>query len=352
MRASPGCELRVGSIFFGGGTPSLLTPEQIGRILDAAWSRFDVAADAEVTLEANPNDLSLDYLRRLREAGVNRLSIGVQSFDDCHLRRLGRRHDAAGAIAAYEAARAAGFDNVSLDLMFALPDQTLAEWQASLERAIALGPEHLSLYNLTVEPETPFAEWQATGKLTVPDDDAAADMVELAIDWLDRAGYAHYEISNWARQDPAVDFRAQHNLRYWRNQPYLGVGAGAHSSLAGYRFANVRSVPGYIARIGGGASPVDEWEMVSPVTAMGETMMLGLRLSEGVSVERFRRWHHVSPEDVFGATLAELERLGLVERGAGDPDGGGQGGGVIRLTPRGRMLGNEVFGRFVSLDGA
>ncbi|HLZ09573.1 MAG TPA: radical SAM family heme chaperone HemW, partial [Chloroflexota bacterium] len=225
---------RIGSIFLGGGTPSLLTPNQMGRILDAA-REWDVSSGAEITIEANPDDLSIDYLRTIRQIGVNRLSIGVQSFDDRLLRKLGRRHGAAKAIAAFDLTRRAGFDNVSLDLMFALPGQTLRLWEETVARAIALEPDHLSLYNLTVESGTPFGDWAAAGKLSVPDDDASADMYEVAMDRLGNAGYRHYEISNWARLDGGRDLRGHHNLRYWRNQPYFGIGAGAHSSCAGYR---------------------------------------------------------------------------------------------------------------------
>ena len=240
--ALPDCDpspaFRIGSVFLGGGTPSLLSPAQIGRILDAA-REWEISLGAEVTIEANPDDPTVDYLRAIRDAGVNRLSFGVQSFDDAMRRNLGRRHGGAKAIAAFGLARQAGFDNVSIDLMFALPGQTLAQWEDTVTRAIALDPDHLSLYNLTVEAGTPFGDWAARGKLTVPDDDAAADMYELAIDRLGEAGYRHYEISNWARRDSSRDLRAQHNLRYWRNQPYFGIGAGAHSSYANHRYANL-----------------------------------------------------------------------------------------------------------------
>lgn len=236
--SNPATPFEIGSIFFGGGTPSLLTPAQIGRVIDAA-REWDVVPGAEITIEANPDDPTVDYLRAIRESGVNRLSFGVQSFDDAMLRKLGRRHGGAKAIEAFGFARQAGFDNVSIDLMFALPGQTLDQWKETLARAIALEPDHLSLYNLTVEAGTPFGDWAARGKLTVPDDDAAADMYELAIDCLAEAGYRYYEISNWARVDSSRDFRAQHNLRYWRNQPYFGIGAGAHSSFAKHRYANV-----------------------------------------------------------------------------------------------------------------
>lgn len=330
---------RVGSIFFGGGTPSLLPPEDLLQVLDAA-RRWPLAPGAEVTIEANPDDRSLDYYRTIREAGVNRLSLGVQSFDDAALRRLGRRHDARDAEEAARLARRAGFDNLNLDLMFALPEQSLEQWRDSVDRAIALGPEHLSLYNLTIEPDTPFGAWQAAGQLTVPDDDLAADMYELAIDRLAAAGYQHYEISNWARQDATRDLRAQHNLRYWRNQPYFGVGAGAHSYFGGSRYANLRAPAQYVARVDRGESTVESAEPIDRAREMAETMMLGLRLAEGVSVAAFRQRFGVEPDDVYRDVLVELADYGLVT--AVD--------GVIRLTERGRFLGNEVFVRFVGPD--
>lgn len=327
---------RIGSVFFGGGTPSLVSGDQVKAVLNAA-ATWPTVAGGEVSLEANPCDLSLAYLQEIREAGVNRLSLGVQSFDDAMLRRLGRRHDVAMARNAFAQARAAGFDNVSIDLMFGLPGQTLSHWQTTLEHALALQPDHLSLYNLTIEPDTPFGTWAAAGKLVVPDDDAAADMYQAAIDRLGDAGYDQYEISNWSRRDLHRDFRAQHNLRYWRNLPYFGVGAGAHSSFGGFRYANVCAPLGYVARARADESVVEECERINPELEMGETMMLGLRLAEGIDVSRFQQRFGCSPRDVYGSTLIELEGLGLLALDDGR----------IRLTMRGRFLGNEVFCRFL-----
>ncbi len=363
----------IGTIYFGGGTPSLLTPSQVETVLAAA-RRWPLASQAEISLEANPGDLSVAHLRALRDLGVNRLSLGIQSFDDAVLRRLGRRHDAATAIAAFDQARQAGFDNISLDLMFALPNQTLEHWNRTIDRALDLAPEHLSLYNLTIEPGTPFAAWVEAGKLTVPDDDVAADMYEAAIDRLGAAGYTQYEISNWARCSSPIllqrgdrlnrrhdetssgvfpsshsavacsgveaerDVRAQHNLRYWRNQPYFGVGAGAHSSFGGYRYVNLLSPLAYIAHVNAGKSPVETAEEIDVWRDMSDTMILGLRLAEGVSVDGFRERFGYSPCDVFADVLTDLETLGLltIENGR------------VALTRRGRLLGNEVFCRFLS----
>lgn len=336
VAAPPSERFRIGSIFFGGGTPSLLAPGYLEGILGAARV-WPIADDAEITLEANPDDLHLAYLQALRALGINRLSLGVQSFDDEMLRRLGRRHDSATAIAAIEQARQAGFANVSIDLMFALPDQSLAHWEATIDRALALRPDHLSLYNLTIEPETPYHTWVAKGKLTVPDDDQAADMYQAAIDRLGTAGYHHYEISNWAWIDDPRDLRAQHNLRYWRNQEYFGVGAGAHSSYQGYRYADLRLPAPYIQRVQRGESPVESVEPIGRKLAMGETMMLGLRLAEGVDLAGFRARFGRAPADVYGPTITELTTSGLIT--ANDR--------YLALTARGKFLGNEVFRRFL-----
>jgi len=337
----PGHELEprsftVGSIFLGGGTPSMLSIQQVADILDAckAWT---VDPRAEVTIEANPDDPTVEYLRALRELGVNRVSFGVQSFDDAMLKQLGRRHDAQTARAAYQNARKAGFGNVSLDLMFALPGQTLAEWLWTLDEAIALGPDHLSVYNLTIEDGTQFGAWAAKGKLAIPDDDLAADMYEATMERLAVNGYRQYEISNWSRALPDGETRALHNLRYWRNQPYFGVGAGAHSSYQGFRYANLRSPATYIQRVAARESAVDFVEIIQRELEMAETMILGLRLNDGVDAQGFRSRFGELPEDVYQDLLLELHGFGLVTRQDNR----------IQLTHRGRLVGNDVFYRFL-----
>jgi oxygen-independent coproporphyrinogen-3 oxidase len=327
---------RIGSIFLGGGTPSLLSVEQVERILEASHTwQYDTSA--EVTLEVNPDDPTFEYLSGLRRVGINRLSFGVQSFNDDMLSRLGRRHDAQTARDAYDRARRAGFDNVSLDLMFALPGQSLSDWLATLDEAIALAPDHLSAYTLTIEEGTPFGAWAAAGKLTVPDDDQAADMYEAAIDRLGQSGYQQYEISNWARTDPDRDLRAHHNLRYWRNQPYFGVGAGAHSSFARYRYANLRSPAAYISRTRKGHPTLVDAEYVAPELEMSESMILGLRLTEGIDRLAFQHRFGCVPEEVYGPLIAEFRGGGLLTEDEGR----------LALTYRGRMVGNEVFCRFL-----
>ncbi len=328
------------TLFFGGGTPSLLPAADVARLVRACRNAFDVAADAEVTLEANPNGVDAAYFAGLLDAGVTRLSLGAQTLQRRGLRVLGRLHEAGDTAAAVAAARAAGFANVSLDLIFGWPGQTLAAWEADLAAVLAgdVGgslPDHLSLYGLIVEPGTPMADGVARGIFTLPDDDASADLYEAAIARLAAAGYLHYEVANWARE-PALASR--HNLVYWRNGEYAGLGAGAHGHCAGCRTMNHPLPVTYCAAVERGELPVANTERISPETAMGETMMLGLRLLRGgISAAAFQTRHGLALDAVFGDSISDLARHGFVER-AGDR---------VRLTPRGLMLANDVCARFV-----
>ncbi len=339
---------RVRTVFIGGGTPSHIPAAEVASVCEVLRGAFAVQRDAECTLEANPGDCGRGKLSAYLDAGVNRLSVGVQSFDDELLRTLGRRHDAAGPAKAVERARGAGFRNVSLDLMYGVPGQTTEGWQTSLDLALAHAPEHLSLYALTLEPGTPMHEDVNRGRTMEPDPDLAAAMYEFAEHALDGAGYRHYEISNWAQ--PGRE--CLHNLAYWRTEPFLGVGGGAHSFLAGYRFANVSSPEAYVerllpARVPGdvadpvaamrGAGAVDAAEPVTPRLLLADTMMMGLRLDTGVSRAAFAACFGVGLTATFGPVIDELSGAGVLEA---DERG-------IRLTSRGRLLGNEVFGRFV-----
>jgi len=341
------------TIYFGGGTPSLVPVAHIEKILRACAVSFDVARDAEITLEANPGTLDANKLRDLRALGVNRLSIGVQVFDDAALRRLNRGHTVADALAMFEQARRAGFDNLNLDLIYGLPLQTLAEWRATLDRAIALAPEHLSVYALKVEEHTGLEHQIARGKYAPPDDDLAADMYELAQDVLDAAGYAQYEISNWSLRNrdwrleirdasrnlhsPISNLQSLHNLTYWHNEPYLGFGAGAHSYTNHSRYWNVLSPIEYIARIARGQDPVAEREKISRAIEIAETMFLGLRLNEGILFEKFAQRFGEEAREKFGGEFRELRERGLIE----------VDDARVRLTRRGRLLSNEVFWRFL-----
>jgi putative oxygen-independent coproporphyrinogen III oxidase len=326
------------TLFFGGGTPSLLAAEDIGRLIKACRDAFAVDEAAEVTLEANPNSVDEAYFAGLLEAGVNRLSIGVQTLQRRGLRNLGRQHEAEDALSAFRAARAAGFANLSLDLIFGWPGHSLEAWQQDLETILSWpggGPDHLSLYSLIVEPGTPLADGVSRGIVTVPDDDATADLYELAIDLLARSGWTHYEIANWAR---APELTSRHNAIYWRNGDYAGLGAGAHGSIGGRRWMNHLLPLTYIKAIEGNAETESNCETISAQTAMGETMMLGLRLlDEGVDDDAFLDKHGVTLNEVFGVTIDELAEIGMIERRLGN----------VRLTYRGMMLANDVCARFV-----
>jgi oxygen-independent coproporphyrinogen-3 oxidase len=340
--AESGVVDRVDTLYFGGGTPSLLPIADMERLLVALRRRFDIALGAEVTAEANPETVDVAYLRALRRLGVNRLSIGVQSFDNAELRFLGRIHDAARAEEACHAAREAGFDSVSIDLIFGLPRQTTEQWRRSLEKAVAVGPDHLSLYALTLEEDTPLARRVAAGECQEPDPDVQAEMYTWSSEQLAEAGYEQYEISNWSRPG----HRCRHNLTYWQSRPYLGLGAGAHSYVDGYRLANQRLPDRYIelVPIGGGAWPCDpsppQVESVEQPDAgreLSDAIILGLRLTEGVWLAGLSERFGVDVGERFGGETRELEALGLLESVDGQ----------IRLTERGRLLGNEAFQRFL-----
>lgn len=336
----------VPTIFIGGGTPTILPPAFLAQLLAACREAFDIAPDAEVTSEANPGTVDQAHFAALRALGVNRLSMGVQSFDDAELRWLGRIHDAAGAETAFAAARSAGFTNINLDLIFGLPGQQPETWARTLARAVTLSPEHLSLYSLTVEQGTPLADQVHRGLIAEPDDDLAAELYETACTFLAQNGYTQYEISNWAKDEspPTASperrptFGCRHNLVYWRREPYLGFGAGAHSFEAERRWWNVRPVPEYLSRLASGQSPEAGCETIERRLALGEAMMLGLRLvDEGVTDTRFRAQFGVGLEEVFRVEIGRVVARGLLER---RPDG-------VRLTPAGRLLGNQVFAEFL-----
>ena len=337
---------QVDTIFFGGGTPSLMKGEWIEALIDSVRKEYALEKDAEISLEANPGTLSPSFPARLLEAGVNRLSIGVQSFFDRDLALLGRIHSPSQAVDAIHSARRAGFSNISLDLMFGIPGQSLADWQVNLHQAIALQPNHLSLYSLILEPGTQLFEDVQNGKLQPVSEDLSADMYELALDKLVEEGFSHYEISNWSRGEA---FEARHNKIYWKNQPYLGVGAGAHSSLNGLRVANVTTIEEYIQRVNnlpaglGNPSPAAEETLkLDPYTMQQETMMLGMRLTrEGVSDHEFLDRFGKSIQDVFPKELERVLARKLVEWRI-FPDGP-----HLVLTRGGVLLGNQVFQEFV-----
>jgi len=324
---------QVATVYLGGGTPTSLSLDLLAGMLEACREHFVLLEDVEISIEANPGTVDAGYLSALRGLRINRLSLGAQSFADEMLSLLGRVHTAAETRETYRLARQAGFENVNLDLIYSLPTQTLGEWQDDLLEAIALRPEHLSLYCLSIEESTPLADMISTGKVPNPDADLAAAMYSWAEESLDTAGYEHYEISNWAR----AGYECQHNITYWQNRPYLGLGAGAHSFYDSVRYHNVLQPDEYVRLILAGQSSVARREQIDCTLEMSETMIMGLRLCEGVLFREFEERFHRSLVTVYGDRIRELVDQGLL-------DVNGRG---VRLTTRGRLLGNEVFERFL-----
>ncbi|HEX7737229.1 MAG TPA: radical SAM family heme chaperone HemW [Ktedonobacteraceae bacterium] len=332
-RVPDGSPRRSRTIFFGGGTPSLISVEQISRVLAACRSAFAVDEGAEVTLEANPGTLSQEQLQGLRTSGVNRLSLGSQSFDAGLLRSLGRIHSPKEITQAVQFARQASFSSINLDFMFGLPDQSMRQWQETLDQALDLRPEHLSLYSLIIEEGTPFKTWTDEGRITPGDEDLCADMYEYAEERLRAAGYINYEISNWS----LPGHQCQHNLTYWWNLPYIGMGAGAHSFFAGRRFSDVLDPQEYIRQLKAGQMPVAESTEVSRLAEMTETSFLGLRTAMGLHLPTFARRFGETFDQFVGERLRAVEEAGLLEH---ERD-------WLRLSERGRLLGNEVFFRLL-----
>ena len=324
---------RSRTIFFGGGTPSLLSVSQVSRILDACYNNFAVDEDAEITLEANPGTLSREQLVGLRAAGVNRLSMGAQSFDAELLKTLGRIHSPKDITQAVRDAQAAGFTSINVDFMFGLPGQTMRHWRETIERALDLHIEHLSLYSLIIEEGTPFYTWTHEGRITPGDEDLCADMYEYADERLHAAGYVNYEISNWS----LPGFQSRHNLTYWHNLPYIGMGAGAYSSFGGRRFSNVREPAEYIRMLKAQQWPEVESETVDKAQAMSETAFLALRTAQGLHLPTFEQRFALPFAQFAGDRLHMVEEAGLLERETE----------WLRLSKRGRLLGNEVFLRLL-----
>jgi oxygen-independent coproporphyrinogen-3 oxidase len=345
-------DTQVHTVFFGGGTPSLLSVSQYEDIFRSIQDNFQLLSDSEISLEANPGTCTLKYLKALRSLGFNRISFGVQSANPNELRILERIHDYGDVVDAVKWSRQAGFGNLNLDLIYGLPEQTLSQWQNSLNLTLGLNPEHLSLYALTLEHGTPFGRWADRGLLPVPDPDVAAEMYEWAGERLALAGYEQYEISNWSKPGR----QCRHNLQYWRNLTYLGFGAGAHGYGAGYRYSNVLHIKKYISRMTDSNDEIHPFPLSSANVNqhrnsaredMQETMMTGLRLTrEGVSTRVFAQRFNLTLSEAFGDDVEDLLRLELVEwvdvpQAVNDPDR------RLRLTKRGRLLGNQVFMRFV-----
>src|SRR5262245_36702810 len=321
------------TIYFGGGTPSLLEPDEVARIIAACQASFDVAADREVTLEANPETVTEARLAAFRAAGVNRLSFGVQSFRDEELRRLSRLHSADRARAALAEARAAGFDNVSLDLMMWLPEQSVGAWLESVHCAIELSPEHLSLYLLEIYPNAPLKEDMARARWSQAPDDDAASMYLTAMERLEAAGYEQYEISNVARSGR----RSRHNLKYWTDGEWIGFGCGAHSTRWGVRWKNVSATDEYVVRISRTESIKVEERRQTPAERLGDALFTGLRLTEGIDLAEINARYSVDVWQQYGAELEPFLEQGCLRRE----------GARLWLTRTGMLLAHEVMTVFV-----
>jgi len=322
----------IETVFFGGGTPSLFAPASIGRVLAGVNDWFHLSPDVEITLEANPGTVGSDALLEFRSSGVNRVSLGVQSFQDRHLETLGRIHKAETARNAIERAREAGFHSINTDLIFGIPGQSGDDWRADLEATVDLAPEHIAAYGLTYEEGTLFHAWRRAEKIRPASEDEEADMFTEAAGVLTRAGYEHYEISNYALPGHAC----RHNLTYWRRRMYLGIGAGAHSFAPtprhGVRLANARPPQQYMALVDQKGHAVVTDERLGRQEAIGEFLFLGLRLLEGIDREEFEESFGVPPEEARPA-LGWLVEAGLLKRGQDR----------IRLTSKGLLQADSVF---------
>ena len=343
----------VHTVFFGGGTPSLLSAPQFNSVLKALRTAFTFSADAEISIEANPGTISPEKLNGIRKAGINRISFGVQSANTEELRMLERIHDFFTVIEAVSTARKAGFDNLNLDLIYGLPQQTLSTWQTTLQRIVNLHPEHISAYALTLEHGTPFGRWSSKGLLPLPDSDLAAEMYEYAEEFLASNGYVNYEISNWAKPN----YACKHNMQYWRGLPYLAFGAGAHGYTNGYRYSNVLRIKTYIERLSlPSASRLLPFPLSSaavnqhrqtPQDELSEYMMTNLRLTRtGITESDFRLRFGSGLLDIYPKEIEELIHNGLLEF-AKTSELLENSEVCLRLTKRGRLLGNQVFMRFI-----
>lgn len=320
------------TLYFGGGTPTILDPKRISGIMSALRKKAAFDPEAEATIEANPEAVGPGKLRALRDTGLNRLSLGVQSFNDQALKLLGRVHDGKRARQAFEQARAAGFDNVSIDLIFGIPGQGLEQWKEELSKAVALCPEHISAYCLSYEPGTELAAWRDLGQIEPCENDMEAEMFLEAIDVLGQAGYQHYEISNFAKPG----YRSRHNLNYWKCGDYLGLGAGAHSHLGGRRWANIASSAEYAAKAEIGGSTIGFEEDLTWEQRIFEAIFLGLRMVEGIDLEDFRGKWGKSPLDHRPEAWDDLFSRGQAILA----------GPYIRLSTKGLLLADELLSVF------
>ena len=326
-------ERTFATLFIGGGTPTIYGGNELAHLVGLCLASFNFTEDAEITVEANPNTVTMEALTALRRAGVNRLSLGVQAFSGRLLGALGRSHTKGEACAAIKAARKAGFANINLDLMYGLPGQSVADWRESLDQALAFGPEHLACYELTIEEETPFARLVDRGELILPEEEEALAMAALTHDLLAQAGLQRYEISNYA----VPGCQCRHNLNYWRNGSYLGLGAGAVSCLSGFRFSTVREPEPFTGLVQKGELPLAEGECLPLAARFRESVVMGLRMLDGVSFARMQRRFGLTPPGYYGNILDELQEQGLVVVTQDS----------LRLTEAGLPVANQVLARLV-----
>ena len=323
----------IKTIFLGGGTPTTLNPFQLERILKECVNEFTIASNTEITIEANPATVDIELMKSIRTMGYNRISIGVQSFDKAELKLLDRAHGPKEIHSTVDCARKAGFDNLSLDLMFAVPNQSLSSWESNLNKALEKNPEHLSTYNLTIEQGTAFSKLQSNGKLIMPDDDHQLELYKKTIEHLTKKGFHHYEISNFAHRGK----ECKHNITYWENKNTLGLGAGASSYINGTRFKNINLPAHYIRQVKEKKIAIQHSETLEPRQAMGETIMLGLRLLQGISIHQFEKRFQVSFINFFRniiSTLKEKE-LVIIEKD------------YLRLSPKGLFWADSVILEFI-----
>ena len=317
------------TIFIGGGTPSILSANALEQLFADIQKHFQICPDAEITVECNPGTVNGEKLSVMKNAGVNRLSFGLQAMQDETLRQLGRIHTVDEFLHSYHLAREHGFDSINIDLIFALPKQTKEAWQHTLSETIALEPEHISAYNLVMEESTPFYEWWKAGELVLPAEDTEADMFQWTIETLTSHGYTHYEICNFARPNREV----KHNLVYWNNQEYVGLGVGACGYVDGVRYTNIRGIRPYIEALHQHKKPISETERLTGHAEKAETLMLALRKREGICLADYERRFGEKLEVEFGETIQKWTDLDLLE----------QNGTHLRFTQRGLFLANEVF---------
>ncbi|MCG3161565.1 MAG: Oxygen-independent coproporphyrinogen-III oxidase-like protein YqeR [Acidobacteria bacterium] len=324
---------RADTIYFGGGTPTTLTIEQISDLIETCRQTFDIAPDSEITAEANPGSVSQNYLEELRAAGVNRLSFGVQSFDDGELQMIGRTHSSEDAREAVRMARAAGFANVSIDLIAGLPEQKLETWRRNLEEAFALEPDHLSVYLLELYKDAPLLHRINRGELRAIDDELTVEMYFALVDEAERQGFEHYEISNWARPG----FESRHNLKYWTGAPYWAFGVSAAGYDGQTRWSNTRNIHEYLAKIESGQSPVAETIELNEDDRQSENLFLRLRLKDGVDLGEHQRRFGVNTLERYRDEIERLREAGLIEFDENR----------LKISRAGTVLANEVFAAFI-----